>query len=235
MQLALRTKELTPTITSFPSSARWSTGPPESPKQVPARPHALPQAVGVVEVVAIGEGAAEVDQAHRPHIAGALPEEHRLHQLQAVAHHGELHILQPPPGGQAVQVARGSDMAVSSLRRIRREGLIERHHPDVMGVRDGQITGPPRVGMGGPLEAAGAWIAGERALAGCPRHPVGVPCDRPRIEPDLGVGGGEAELGVEAGAMAGRQQHRGRDQGPGAAPEGNLVFMNSSQNPGVRL
>ncbi|MEM2941724.1 MAG: hypothetical protein QW304_09295 [Thermoproteota archaeon] len=73
-------KLFTATINSSPVSVLSRIGPPESLKHVPPGPVPRPKVVRVLQVVAVGEGALEIDEHNRRIISFTSSHEEGLHK-----------------------------------------------------------------------------------------------------------------------------------------------------------
>jgi hypothetical protein len=202
----------------LPAVSVWKIGPPESPKQVPPPPVPFATGVGHHQVVAAGDVAAEVLQLVRTDEALTQRDlEIRPLELHAVAHDREVHVLLAALRGQLVEVSERCELRETQVRRP-----VEDDHAHVVRVRHGQSSVPARHRMRSPTEVALARVTRE-AGARAPVERIVPERDRARAEPDLGVVRSDAQIGVDARAVACGQIDRCCDHRAAAAPQRNAV------------
>ena len=176
------------------------------------------------QVVAAGEVAPQVHQLVRtdePLAHGDL--EVRPFELNAVAQDGEVDALLAARRRKPVEVARWCNPRKAAVL-----SGVEDDDPNVVRVRNGDRPIPAGMGV---RRAADVALAGVAAVtrAGDAAARIVAAWDRARTEPNLRVIRRDAEIGVDPGAVAGREVDRRRDHRPGAAPQRNAVVIEHGQ------
>src|SRR5262245_57274500 len=142
----------------------------------------------------------------------------RALELDAVPDECEVDVLLTTLGRELIEIALGSDLRDSDVRR-----LGQLNDPHVMRVRNRQKAVPTRMWNRSTAEVALARVTGVCRPAGPAVEGIGAARDRARAEPDLGAVGCDAQIRIDAGAVAGGEVDLRGDHRPGAAPERDVV------------